>query len=147
MENIRKNINNIECQLNGKKSEEKIERNEKEKAKEKNLIINAEKLKDEQSEFLQKYKAVTSNKNIENNCNKAYDNVSNHNNNNDNDNDVNENNDYEDCKIEEKKNDTPPKPLPRKSISEQSSLEEGIPIPKPRTSGSSSSNNYKVSIL
>lgn len=54
---------------------------------------------------------------------------------------VNNSNHHNDIK-EEKKEFEPPKPMPRKSISEQSSFEE-IPKPKPRTSNNFC-NNYKV---
>lgn len=99
------------------------------------------KSKAEATEFLEKFKAVTAHKNnieddqitmkanlIENMEATI----------------VEEENDNRDCineeELDEKKN-IPPKPLPRKSISEQSSTEE-FPKPRPRVTAG---NNYKVS--
>lgn len=56
-------------------------------------------------------------------------------------NSVNNNNDIKD---DDKVKKDIPKPLPRKSISEQISFEEIIPKPKPRTSNC---NNYKVQLF
>jgi hypothetical protein len=142
LEEIKKNFSNIDRHMNGTNADitkQPIIQPKKDIIQ----LIETEnaKSKAEANEFLEKFKAVTSHKNSNNNddidsdqMTKKPDLIENMKDNRD---CINE--EMEEEEEEEKK--TPPKPLPRKSISEQSSVEE-FPKPRPRfTPGC----NYKVS--
>lgn len=133
LEEIKKNFSNTERHLNGTKNTHITKQPLIQPKKDIIQLIETEnaKSKAEANEFLEKFKAVTSNKNAENDqiTKKA----------------ALIEKDNRECIIEEEdeeeKRTIPPKPLPRKSISEQSSTEE-FPKPRPRVTGG---NNYKVS--
>lgn len=94
------------------------------------IEIENAKSKAEANEFIEKFKAVTSHKNNENDQITKKANLI-----------EKDNREVVNEEEEEEKRAVPPKPLPRKSISEQSSTEE-FPKPRPRVTAG---NNYKVS--
>lgn len=144
LEEIKKNFSNIDRHMNGSKNAH-ITKQAIIQPQKKDIIqlIETEnaKSKAEATEFLEKFKAVTSHKtNIEevnDQITKTTDLIEDMETiESDNRDCINEEYDYD-----EKRN-IPPKPLPRKSISEQSSFEE---FPKPRPRITAGNNNYKVS--
>lgn len=144
LEEIKKNFSNIDRHMNGSKNAH-ITKQAIIQSQKKDIIqlIETEnaKSKAEATEFLEKFKAVTSHKtNLEeveedDQITKTTDLIE--------DMEAIES-DNRDCINEEydEKRNIPPKPLPRKSISEQSSFEE---FPKPRPRITAGNNNYKVS--
>lgn len=144
LEEIRKSLKEIEKhQTNGQAKQQVIV-----PKKEKSHVANVDtkNSNSDTSEFLEKYKAVRMQKTVDKECNKTADeNGSKVKNGDHNDtNKIDEEEEEEDDDII-KKEVVPPVPLPRKSISEQSSFEDnssGIPKPKPRQTGNC--NNYKV---
>jgi len=137
LEEIRKSLKEIEKhQMNGQQAKQHVIIPKKEKTH--NFNVETKSSNNETSEFLEKFKAVRMQKNLDN---KTVENGS-----------KVKNGDHDDHKVDEdddddiiKKEVVPPVPLPRKSISEQSSFEEnssGVPKPKPRQIGNCT--NYKV---
>lgn len=144
MEEIKKNFSNIDRHMNGTKNAH-ITKQPIIQPPKKDIIqlIETEnaKSKAEANEFLEKFKAVTSHKNNDSDpISKKADLIENMKDNRDCINEEVPEGDIEEEEEEEKK--TPPKPLPRKSISEQSSVEE-FPKPRPRVTPGC---NYKVSL-
>lgn len=132
LEEIKKNFSNTERHLNGTKNTHITKQPIIQPKKDIIQLIETEnaKSKAEANEFLEKFKAVTSLKNNENDQITKRANLI--------------EKDNRECIIEEEEEEirtVPPKPLPRKSISEQSSTEE-FPKPRPRATAG---NNYKVS--
>ena len=136
LEEIRKSLKEIEKhQMNGQQAKQHVIIPKKEKTQ--NFNVETKSSNNETSEFLEKFKAVRMQKNLDN---KTVENGS-----------KVKNGDHDDHKVDDddddiiKKDVVPPVPLPRKSISEQSSFEEnssGVPKPKPRQIGNCT--NYKV---
>lgn len=135
LEEIRKSLKEIEKhQTNGQTKQQVIA-----PRKEKTHSFNAEPSNNDTSEFLEKYKAVRMQKNHDSKTVENGSKVKNG--------DHNDTNKVEEEEDEEniRKEVVPPVPLPRKSISEQSSFEDnssGVPKPKPRQTGNCT--NYKV---
>lgn len=136
LDEIRKSLKEIEKhQTNGQQAKQHVVIPKKEKTH--NFNVETKNSNNETSEFLEKFKAVRMQKNLDN---KTVENGS-----------KVKNGDHDDHKVDDddddiiKKEIVPPVPLPRKSISEQSSFEDnssGVPKPKPRQIGNCT--NYKV---
>lgn len=136
LEEVRKSLKEIEKHhVNGQAKHQVIA---PKKEKSHSFNVETKTSNNDTSEFLEKYKAVRMQKNLDKESGENESKVKNGDHN-----DTNKVEEEDDDII--KKDVVPPVPLPRKSISEQSSFEDGsggIPKPKPRQIGNCT--NYKV---